>query len=208
MGATEDSACGSDAFYNNDEYCSLPVDASKMQSGVEVQVRNTLVNSKVVDWAGPMEGVTVTCSTSLPPCRGAFLTQEWPDEVVGNGNKTYISENFSLSAYKVDPNASLNLPPMYADFCFSDFPPGATVACHARCGSSACGGKSVILLERNYPSREVLCKIKEGPPYPTEPCTVVADENLDRLVVRVRAAKDWGPLIDFQVQCAVINPPE
>jgi hypothetical protein len=197
MGAFDDSICASDHFYNNAEYCSVPLETSKMQRGVEVQVRNTLVNSNVLDWAGQMHDVTVTCSTSLPPCRGSFLTPHGKD---GNGNEIYVSDNFSLSEYKIDPNRKFNLPPMYADFCFDDFQPGSTVECVARCSSSACGGLPTIILERNYPSRDSLCKSK------AESCSVIADGALERLIVRVRAAQDRGPLIDYGVLCTVITP--
>jgi hypothetical protein len=197
QGAYSDALCGSQNYYTNDEYCSVMLETSKQLSGVQVTVSNTLTNNKAVDWAGAMDSVFVSCSTELPPCRGAFLTADNSTEV---GKKKYTSETFLLPAYKVDPNEPLSLPPMFADFCLDEFQVGSKIACKAECASSTCSGKATIFLERNYPSRDFICRGIN------EPCAVTVEDTLERLLVRVRSMKDSGPLIDYGVTCTVTPP--
>jgi hypothetical protein len=197
QGAYSDALCGSQNYYTNDEYCSVMLETSKQLSGVQVTVSNTLRNSKAIDWAGAMESVFVTCSTKLPTCRGAFLTA---DNTTVGAKKKYTSESFLLPAYKVDPDEQLNMPPMFADFCLDEFQVGSKIACKAECASSSCSGKATIFLERNYPSRDFICRGIN------EPCAVIVEDTLERLIVRVRSMKDSGPLIDYAVSCTVTPP--
>lgn len=184
-GSLDSNKCTSANFYVNDEYCAVKVNRSDHDEGVAVTVINTLSNTKMIDWAGVMEAVSVTCSSELPPCRGPLLSS-------GVASQLPV-----LPAFQFDPDLPLQIPPVYADFCLNDIKAGDSVECGVDCTSSTCEGRWTIFLEKNFPTNTFLCKGT------SEPCHLIVDKTTERVIVRVRATTNTGPLIDYAITCTI-----